>query len=198
MDDHSPTIDVGKRLNALRQEKHLSIRDVSRRSGISANAMSMIERGLTSPSVSTLYRLVDALGVPITALFRDDSSKQDVVFRRSNDRSQVMFPLGLWEGLGGEDFNGRVQPFMLTLDPGGASGEHLIMHSGQEFIICLEGNLEYILDGLAYSLAAGDRLLFAAKLQHQWQNNHSQIVKALIVLSGFGENESPLDYHIHS
>ena len=48
------SVDVGQRLKALREERGISMRTLARNSGLSANALSMIERGLTSPSISTL------------------------------------------------------------------------------------------------------------------------------------------------
>ena len=50
IDNEIESIDVGKRLRALREERGISMRALARRSGLSANALSMIERGLTSPS----------------------------------------------------------------------------------------------------------------------------------------------------
>jgi transcriptional regulator with XRE-family HTH domain len=48
------SVDVGARLRQLREAGGHSIRELARRSGISANALSLIERGRSSPSVSTL------------------------------------------------------------------------------------------------------------------------------------------------
>jgi transcriptional regulator with XRE-family HTH domain len=66
------SVDVGQRLRSLRDERQISMRALARRSGLSANALSMIERGLTSPSVSTLNKLAMALEVLITAFFRNE------------------------------------------------------------------------------------------------------------------------------
>ncbi len=96
------SIDVGQRLRILREERGISMRALARRSGLSANALSMIERGLTSPSVSTLHKLSTALEVPITAFFRQEPVREPVVFRKASERSQVPFVRGVIEGLGGE------------------------------------------------------------------------------------------------
>jgi transcriptional regulator with XRE-family HTH domain len=195
-DKGAPSVGVGKRLKELRQERRMSIRDVGRQSGISANALSMIERGITSPSVSTLYRLVEALGVPITAIFRAEPLREEIVFRPVADRTQVPFPLGMWEGLGGEAFVGRVQPFMLTLEIGADSGSQAIVHTGHEFVMCLQGQLEYRVEGTIFILEPGDSLLFAARLRHCWRNPGNTVTKAIIVLSGFEEFESPGGFHL--
>ena len=147
--------------------------------------------------MSTLYRLVDALGVPITAIFRSETDREEIVFRSSNQRTKIPFPLGVWEGLGGEAFIGRVQPFMLTLEIGADSGRRSIIHTGHEFVLCLQGELEYQVEGNVYNLQPGDSLLFAARLHHRWRNIGPKIAQAIIVLSGFQENmKARWDSHI--
>jgi transcriptional regulator with XRE-family HTH domain len=194
-DKATPSVQVGQMLRQLREERGISIRELSRRSGLSANALSMIERGLTSPSVSTLYRLTDALNVPITAIFGLEQEQQPIVYRSVSERTHVPFPLGVWEGLGGESFTGRMQPFMLTLESGAESGPEKIVHTGSEFVICLRGQLVYEVEGQTYTLEAGDSLLFAARLTHRWRNPGRTVANAIVVLSGFDEYEKPGVFH---
>ena len=133
----------------------MSMRALARRSGLSANALSMIERGRVSPSVSTLYKVADALGVSITRFFGEEPARQDIVLVRASERTRVPFVRGVWEGLGGEKFSGRVEPFLFTLDAGGSSGNSPMVHTGQEFVFCLRGNLEYLVEKERLELGAG-------------------------------------------
>lgn len=192
------SVDVGLRLRVLREERGVSMRSLARRSGLSANALSMIERGLTSPSVSTLTKLANALEVPIMAFFRQEPDRQKVVFRKAAERTRVPFPRGLWEGLGGEYFIGRVEAFLLTLEAGGTSGPHGMIHTGHELIFCLRGTLEYEVDGQRFLLEAGDSLIFAAQLNHRWRNPGRNVASAILVISGFEESERPLEFHLAS
>ncbi len=192
------SINVGQRLRALREERNISMRELARRSGLSANALSMIERSLTSPSVSTLSKLSDALEVPITSLFRQESERQDIVFIPSTERPRLSFNRGLWEGLGGELFSGKLEVFMLTLESGGSSGPHGIFHTGHEFVFCLRGTLEYQVGSNWFTMQPGDSLIFKAHLTHRWRNNGSTVVNAIIVLAGFEESERPGEYHLIS
>src|SRR5512142_2145450 len=98
------SVDVGQRLRVLREERGISMRTLARNSGLSANALSMIERGLTSPSVSTLNKLAMALEIPITAFFRHQPDRQAIVHRKASQRTRVPLLRGLWEDLGGESF----------------------------------------------------------------------------------------------
>lgn len=195
-DREAVSVDVGGRLRELREERGLSMRALARLSGLSANALSMIERRKASPSVSTLYKLADALEVPITTLFREQPEGSDVVFRKASERARVPFPRGLWEGLGGEEFLGRVEPFMLTLESGANSGPFTMEHSGHEFVLCLRGQLEYQVENNVFRLEPGDTLLFAANLKHRWRNPGKTVTNAVFVLSGFEEEELHGEAHI--
>ena len=197
-DNEAVSIDVGSRLKELREARRISMRELARRSELSANALSMIERNLTSPSVSTLNKLAIALEIPITAFFRNNPEKQNIVFCKALERYRVPFMKGLWEGLGGESFIGRMEAFMLTLETGGSSGPHGMLHSGHEFVYCLRGKLEYDVTGEKFVLEAGDSLIFASQLIHRWRNTGQNVCNAIIVISGFEENDNPSEYHIAS
>ncbi len=189
------SVDVGTRLRELRELRGISMRALATKSGLSANALSMIERGKTSPSVSTLYKLADALGVSITAFFGTENEKQQVIFLKSDERIRIPFSRGVFEGLGGERFAGRVEPFVLTLESGANSGPHSMTHTGHEFVFCLRGELEYAVEKNVLLMSPGDSLLFAAQLRHKWKNPGRTVANALVVLSGFAEGEEPHAMH---
>lgn len=189
------SIDVGTRLKELREARNISMRTLAMKSGLSANALSMIERGRTSPSVSTLYKLSDALGVSITAFFATELEKKQVIYLKSSERTRIAFTRGTFEALGGEQFTGRMEPFMLTLENSASSGPHTITHSGHEFVLCLRGELDYQVERETFHLMPGDSLLFAAQLKHKWKNPGKTVTNALIVLSDFAEGEQPNAMH---
>jgi transcriptional regulator with XRE-family HTH domain len=183
------SVNIGERLRELREMRNISMRALAARSGLSANALSMIERGRASPSVSTLYKLADALGISITSFFGSDSQRKQVVYLKANERTRMSFTRGVFEGLGGEQFLGRVEPFLLTLESNANSGPRTMTHTGHEFVFCLRGELEYQVERQIYQLSAGDSLLFAAQLKHRWKNVGGNVVTALIIISGFEEGE---------
>jgi transcriptional regulator with XRE-family HTH domain len=192
------TIDVGGRLRQLRQERGKSMRALARASGLSTNALSMIERGRTSPSVSTLYKIAEALEVPITAFFRSEPARQEIVMRKAADRKRVTFPHGAWEGLGGEYFIGHLEPFMVTLEKGACSGPFGTQHTGHEFVMCLSGQVEYMIEEQRFLLESGDSLIFAAQLRHSWCNLGHIDATAIFVLAGFEQGERPSEFHLAS
>ncbi|HMB22155.1 MAG TPA: helix-turn-helix domain-containing protein [Anaerolineales bacterium] len=189
------SVNVGKRLSELREARNISMRALAARSGLSANALSMIERGKASPSVSTLYKLADALGISITSFFASEMEKKHVVFLKAAQRERVSFMRGAFEGLGGEQFVGRVEPFLLTLQSNASNGARSVAHTGHEFILCLRGKLDFQIERETFHLSAGDSLLFTGQLKHRWKNVGKTAASALVIISSFEEGEKPCAMH---
>ena len=87
MSEH-PSPDVGGHLKEMRGERGLSLRALAELCDLSPNTISLIERGVTSPSVSTLSRLATALGVPITSFFTEPIEKKAVIVTRASERAR--------------------------------------------------------------------------------------------------------------
>jgi DNA-binding NtrC family response regulator len=62
---------IGRNIRALRKGRTLTLKQMSRRTGLSVSLLSQIERAESSASVSSLYKVAKALDVPITELFGD-------------------------------------------------------------------------------------------------------------------------------
>ncbi len=76
-------VDVGAKLLQLRKEQGKSLRELSKLSGISANAISLIERDKISPTIATLTKLIIALNTNLTFLF-DEKESKDIIYISNN------------------------------------------------------------------------------------------------------------------
>ena len=83
---------------------------------------------------------------------------------------------------------------MLTLENGASSGQGHMAHSGHEFVYCLRGTLEYMVEGQLYTLEPGDSLLFVAQLKHNWRNPGGVVTNALIIISDYTDGDQPLSH----
>jgi transcriptional regulator with XRE-family HTH domain len=190
-----PPVDVGERLRELRSERGLSLRALAELSGLNVNTLSMIENGKTSPSVSTLQQLSNALGIPISAFFETKEPRKRIVFQQADQRPRLVFALGALEDLGaGLDVRGA-KPFLVHLEPLSESGPETVVHTGLEFVFCLEGSLTYTIEGATYLLSPGDSLMFEAHLPHRWQNTGNKPSRSLLVMCPSDENDQPTERH---
>jgi transcriptional regulator with XRE-family HTH domain len=127
---------LGAKLRRLRKERDLSQRDLAGHSGVSANAISLIERNEISPSVATLQRLATALSVRISYFFEQDDSQANVIHIRATDRPSLSSRGVTITGIGRRLREQEVEPFSITLSPGAASGLQPVIHSGHEIVYC--------------------------------------------------------------
>jgi len=190
-----PEVNVGQRLRELRNDRKLSIRALAERSGLNVNTFSLIENSKTSPSVSTLQQIASALEVPITAFFETDLPKNSVAHITAHNRPRAAFAHGVLEDLGAGLTNRAVEPFVVTLEPQASSGDNPIVHTGFEFVFCLQGRLTYRIEDHFYLLEPGDSLLFESYLPHCWQNNEAQPAQAILVLYPTDTRDHPTERH---
>lgn len=174
-------LQVGKRVREIREQRGLALRALAEQCGLSINAISRIERNESSPTVSSLHRLADALKVPITSFFDGGDLQATVVVKRerrmrSHGRGVTMESLGA--GLPDQ----QVEPFLMTLEPGVAAATEPITHAGEEFVYCEKGAIEYLIGKEKYRLEAGDSLIFQATQPHLCRNVGDDPATIVLVL----------------
>ena len=179
LDDSSSL--VSQRLRAIRQMRHLSLRDLAEASGVSINTISLIERGKTSPTIGTLHRLAGALGVMISD-FVEPESGRPVIYLKRDQRQRARSARALIESLGTGLPDQTMEPLLITLEPEADSGPEPIVHLGHELVVCLQGQILYEVSGQEYPLEVEDSLLFEASLPHRWRNVQRTPARALLVI----------------
>lgn len=194
-DAKDKSIDVGARLRMLRAGAGLSIRALAELSKLNVNTLSLIENGKTSPSVSTLQQLAGALGVPVTEFFVTEGGNETVVYQKNGGRPRALFEHGTMEDLGAGMARFGAEPLIVTLETGADSGKNPIVHTGREFVYCLEGRVAYSVDTETYLLEPGDSLLFEAYLPHHWKNADDTPSRVLLVLCPLDERDQPTQRH---
>lgn len=186
---------VGPRIRAIRERAGLSLRGLAEKCGLSVNAISRIERGENSPTVTSLHQLASALNVSITEFFQDAPEQITVHVQKDNRmvynrNGMAMASLGI--GLR----NQQLEPFEVTLQPGEVSAEDSVTHPGQEFAFCLSGKLDYEVGGTVYHLEAGDSLLFEATQPHVFRNVSYAPTSVMLVFQVERGSHLARDQHI--
>jgi transcriptional regulator with XRE-family HTH domain len=191
----STEINVGRRLRELRTERGLSIRALAKQSGLNVNTLSSIENDKTSPSVSTLQQVATALKLPINAFFETQIYPQTIVYQKAGNRQSASFTHGTLADLGAGFAGSGLEPFVVTLEPQADSGDTPIVHTGLEFVYCLEGCITYEVEGETFTLDPGDSLLFEAHLPHRWRNAGNTPSRSLLLLCPSDERDHPDERH---
>lgn len=179
---------IADRVREYRSERRLSSADLAARSGISKAMMSRIESATTSASLTTLQRLADGLGVPVTALFRGADADREAVYTPAGEGSVTTRSgtalgheyrqLGLLK-----DLEGGLDPTLVTLTETSAVFPQF-QHPGSEFFYMLEGEMVYSHGAHQYHLRPGDSLLIDGEAPHGPQELLTVPIRFLAVRDG--------------
>jgi len=186
---------IGDRLKEFRKNRGFTMRDLAERCNLSVNAISLIERGENSPTVSSLKRLSSALGVSMNELL-EKTIDSSIVHIKKNQGMHIHKNNFEIESLGFGLADQQIDPYRIIINPGVDTSSKVITHPGQEFVFCLSGLINYYVGDQQFKLESGDSLLFNAMYPHGWCNPNSVPVELIIIFHS--HNEPFLAHQRHS
>ena len=173
---------LGEKIKDLRTEKGLTLKELSNLTAFSISFLSLVERGQSSLSITSLAKIAEALGVTTSYFFPPPPAAAHVVRKGSRREFRLESSPIVYSLLSGNLPNRAIEPILVTLPPNATQAEAKpYAHKGEEFAYILEGTLVLIIDGQEYLLEAGDSIHFDSGAPHLWENRTGFPVKALWV-----------------
>jgi len=187
---------IGAAIRSRRQELNLSLRELSKQSGLSIGFLSLVERGRSSPALTSLSNVAKALGVELSSFFPAEEEEQNEAeetkqrvsplpyVTRANDAAELSIILSqrIYKMLSPRIPGLVLEPIFVTVQPGDTIDEPY-SHEGEEFAYVLSGELVFIVDGVAYRLGPGDSVHFRSTVSHAMRNDTDEPVQAIWVLT---------------
>ena len=200
---------MGDQLRAARRRRHLSLRDLAGRLGLSASLISQVETGRAKPSVSTLYAIANELDVSLDELLFNDAGRagrggaalrlvaadaatgppvaaKGYPVQRADDRKVIRLASGVvWERLTTESVAG-IDFLHVTYEVGGASSpEHEFQrHGGHEWGYVASGRLGVTIGFEEHELGPGDAISIDSTVPHRLYNRGTVPVHAIWFVLG--------------
>ena len=154
---------LGRNLRRLRTRQGHSLDRLAKLSGVSRAMLSQIETGKSAPTISLLWKISTALGVPFATLLDSQKVHGTVILRRANAKiltsrdgkftSRALFPF---------DGERRVEFYELRLAPGHTETADAHAPGTVENIVVARGTIE-IRSDRATILEAGDAILLSRR-----------------------------------
>ena len=174
---------VADNLLELRRKRGLSRAQLAGICGVSKAMLTQIEQQRTNPSIATLGRIANVLGVTIAKLVEET----DIAEPRAIHIEDVP---NLWTGapgstaklLQGLDGNTLVEFWDWSLQPGQRHVSSAHPNQSREIIYVLDGELSIVVSSRQVVLTSGHSLQFRANRAHQYENTGSKLVRFFIVV----------------
>ncbi len=183
--------EIFESIKNIRKSKGITLQEMSNRTGISVNHLSQIERGKTNPSIGTLKKITNALGVPFMSLGNEENErfspsnnhkKAEVV--RQDMRKMLVYPKSKTKVyLLTPDLQRKLEVILSESEPEEQGPEEWYSHEGEEFGFVLEGELEVTVDDEVSVLKEGDSISFRSHLPHRMKRIGDAPCKSIWVVT---------------
>jgi|EndMetStandDraft_8_1072994.scaffolds.fasta_scaffold521653_2 transcriptional regulator with XRE-family HTH domain len=176
--------DLGRAIRAAREAAGISMRALATRCGLSQPFLSAVERGLSMPSIVTLYRIAEALGVAPSTLLPDESHG-DVQVIRAGEGPMVPSSERTGSAVGRLVLSDVEQGLEVYeyVTPASADLDVWYAHDGRKVLHLIEGRLRVELEGRDdVHLEPGDCLVHAARIPHRWSIEGDGPVRLFLVV----------------
>ncbi len=173
---------VGAWVRQLRTDQRMSLRTLASRTDFSPSFISQVENGLVSPSIASMEKIANALGVTLGEFFAAAAKGESGLFVRVGGRLKMssLWSQGLVEAL--SPMTGcRLEPVLITLDKGGRTGKHAYSHHSEQFAFVLEGEPTLTLGPEEHELRPGDAVTIRPQELRRWENRKGAVVRILVV-----------------
>lgn len=181
---------IGAKVKMVRENRKLSIEDVSERTNLSAEQIASIEDGSLVPNLTPLIKIARVLGVRLGTFMDDDENLGPVVSRaqekkevtRFSDRGNAINSDLDFYTLAQNKAGRHMDPFVIDIFPSSEEEVKLSTHEGEEFIYVLEGEVEIKYGKETYHLKTGDSIYYESIVAHHVHSFGNEKAKILAVV----------------
>lgn len=179
---------LGRRIKELRREQGLTLQQLGDRTGFSKSLLSKIENAQVSPPIGTLSKIARALGVPIGYFFEEEARQDRAIFV-PRDQRQTMESTEHGSEYHYEHlaFGGAMlrlmEPFVISIGPNEQRAPNLFEHPGEEFILVLEGEMDFLFGNTSYHMTVGDSMYLDARVPHGPRQTDGKPVSYLAIFT---------------
>jgi XRE family transcriptional regulator, regulator of sulfur utilization len=175
---------VGEQIQRLRNERKLTLDDLSRAAGVSKSMLSEIERDKANPTIAVAWRLTNALGISLDQLFAPQKQAEAIRVAGPHEIPMLSgddggYQLRVW---GPIELAGKFEWYELTLQAGGALVSNAHEPGTREHLTVLSGTIEVEASGSTKRVKAAETARYAADEPHAIRNVGRADAKALLVV----------------
>ena len=181
-------VNVGERVKNVRENRNLTLEDISLRTNIDVSTLEQIEAGTIAPPLGSIIKLAKALEMKMGYFISGEEDRAYTIVRHSDrkvvsryDSQKGKYYGYEYESLAPHKKDRHMEPFLVTLEPADTEEERST-HDGQEFIWVLQGEMEVRLGGEIHILEPGDAIYYDSTVPHLVKCHGTETTKILAVL----------------
>lgn len=164
---------IGKNIQIIRKQQKYTLDVLAEKSGVSKAMLSQIESEKVNPTVATVWKIAQGLGVEINELLKGETvsprrfkvTRGDTITRLDSDEPgvhiNVLSPVSMVEDL---------EMYLVTIQPGGCLRSEPHFPNTEEFLTVLKGEVRVRAGDNTSDLQAGDFISYHCDVRHSIEN----------------------------
>ena len=173
-------MELGTKIKRLRLQNNLTQEELADRCELTKGYISQLENELTSPSITTLEDILNALGTTFADFFKDEKEEK-VVFSEAEFIEKVADTHKI-EWLVPNAQKNEMEPIRVTVEPH-TTLEEDVPHEGEEFGYVISGRVWLHIGQAAYCVKKGEVFYFTSDKPHRLENRTNEKAVVLWVAS---------------
>lgn len=173
-------MELGTKIKRLRLQNNLTQEELADRCELTKGYISQLENELTSPSITTLEDILNALGTTFADFFKDEKEEK-VVFTEAEFIEKVADTHKI-EWLVPNAQKNEMEPIRVTVEPH-TTLEEDVPHEGEEFGYVISGRVWLHIGQAAYCVKKGEVFYFTSDEPHRLENRTNEKAVVLWVAS---------------
>lgn len=169
-------MDIGHKIKQLRIKNALTLEELASRSELTKGFLSQLERDLTSPSVSTLNDILEALGTTLADFFKETKDEK-IVFVKDDFFVDEQDDCTIHWIVPNAQKN-EMEPILIELEEHGVS-QTIDPHDGEEFGYVLQGKITLVNDEKEFTVKKGETFYIKGRYSHYLKNDSKLCAKVL-------------------
>jgi XRE family transcriptional regulator, regulator of sulfur utilization len=172
---------ISKNLKGFRKSRQLTLEELAEKSGVSKSMLGEIERGRTNPTITVLWKITQALKMPLTTLIGNQN--EPYVLVRKNDRAPLnLEPDHTISSIFPFYEPHRMEVLHIDLTPKSKLNNEGHIKGVEEYIFVLDGSVNIAVHDEEVTLHSGDSMRFAADSSHTIDNITEHHAKLLNII----------------
>ncbi|NHC40609.1 helix-turn-helix domain-containing protein [Bacillus sp. MM2020_1] len=173
---------IAKNLKAFRESKKLSLEKVAEITGVSKTMIGQIERGESSPTITTIWKIANGLKISFTSLINNPQPDTKVILKNDvqtlfeDNEKYRLYPFFPFQ----EDR--RFEVYSVEIEIGGYLSSESHGEGTEEFLTVFEGDLTVQVNNIEYTVRNGDAIRFMADRPHTYYNSGDTLTRLSMVI----------------
>ena len=165
-----PASMIGERLREIRTGLNMSLDDAAKVTGVSKPMLGQIERGQSTPTITTLWKIATGLKTPLSSFIQERQPEYTTISIHNeepmteDDGRMRAFPIFTYDPIR------SMEVFFIEFDPGCRHASDKHNDGVEEYLMVLSGRLRLVIDRQEVVIQKGEAIRFRADIPHAYNN----------------------------